>query len=229
MIRVIIGLALIIAFASCGEKEWGKAPEISFEIFPFMGDSLTTFHIDLTHSKDQEDLIENLLCRFDWNSDGIWDTDYEKIKPRVRLFSAKGMHYVTAEVLDPDGFFSSLTDSLYVFPPPDYGELRDTRDGQIYKTVRLENRWWMAEHLRYGERINSGESPENNGLAEYFLLNDEDENLSKYGGLYSWDEAMDYYEEEGATGICPSGWHIPTAKEWKLISQNYLWLYYFLI
>ena len=30
------------------------------------------------------------------------------------------------------------------------------------------------------------------------------------GGLYMWDEAMQYSTTAGARGICPSGWHIPT-------------------
>jgi uncharacterized protein (TIGR02145 family) len=42
-------------------------------------------------------------------------------------------------------------------------------------------------------------------------------NCTTYGGLYQWDEAMQYSITEGARGICPSGWHIPTDAEWKTL------------
>jgi len=37
---------------------------------------------------------------------------------------------------------------------------------------------------------------------------------SVLGGLYEWPEAMQYSTTEGAQGVCPDGWHIPTDKEW---------------
>jgi len=220
MSRLIIVIAIFLGFVSCDSGEINTAPEVVFKIFPFVGDFLTAFHLDLTESNDNEDLVENLMYRFDWNSDGIWDTDFETIKPVIRLFNGGGMHYVTAEIVDRGGLSCKQTDSLYIFPNPVFGEMMDSRDNQKYKTVYLMNRWWMAEHLRYGSKIISGTLPEDNGLAEYYLLNDEDENLPKYGGLYSWDEAMGYSKDESSTGICPPGWHIPSLEEWESISQN---------
>jgi len=33
-------------------------------------------------------------------------------------------------------------------------------------------------------------------------------------GLYDWNEAMQYSTTEGAQGVCPQGWHIPSDGEW---------------
>ncbi len=38
-----------------------------------------------------------------------------------------------------------------------------------------------------------------------------------YGGLYQWDELMQYIIIEGAQGICADGWHIPADEEWKVL------------
>ncbi|MEZ5197247.1 MAG: FISUMP domain-containing protein [Bacteroidales bacterium] len=36
------------------------------------------------------------------------------------------------------------------------------------------------------------------------------------GGLYQWDEMMQYCAIEGSIGICPDGWHITISdQEWK--------------
>lgn len=220
MCRLFVVIAILLSLWSCDRSETNTPPEIIFNVFPYVGDSLTPFHLDLTKSSDHEDLVENLMYRFDWNSDGAWDTDFQKMAPVIHLFRGGGMHYVTAEIVDRDGLTCIKTDSLYIFPNPIIGEMMDPRDDQKYKTVYLMDRWWMAEHLRYGTKIISGNLPEDNGIAEYYLLNDEDENLPKYGGLYTWDEAMAYTQNESNTGICPPGWHLPTMEEWESISKD---------
>ena len=35
-----------------------------------------------------------------------------------------------------------------------------------------------------------------------------------YGGLYQWNEMMQYTTTPGVQGICPIGWHLPTDEEW---------------
>jgi len=42
-------------------------------------------------------------------------------------------------------------------------------------------------------------------------------NCATYGGLYQWNEAMQYSITPGTQGICPSGWHIPTFSEFQTL------------
>jgi len=35
-----------------------------------------------------------------------------------------------------------------------------------------------------------------------------------YGGLYQWDELMNYSTLENTQGICPAGWEVPSHKDW---------------
>jgi len=42
-------------------------------------------------------------------------------------------------------------------------------------------------------------------------------NCITYGGLYQWNEAMQYNTRIGIRGICPIGWHIATMSEYQTL------------
>jgi len=92
--------------------------------------------------------------------------------------------------------------------------LTDTRDGQIYPTVQIGTQCWMAKNLNLGTLITATSEQTNNTTIEKYCYNDNVSNCDIYGGLYQWDEMMDYATTEGAQGICPDGWHLPTDGEW---------------
>ncbi len=69
--------------------------------------------------------------------------------------------------------------------------LKDSRDNQEYKTVRIGNAVWMAENLSFA-------------ADESFCYTRFGYDCRKYGRFYTWDVAKD---------VCPAGWHLPTAAE----------------
>ena len=97
----------------------------------------------------------------------------------------------------------------------------DVRDGKIYTTVLIVTQCWMAQNLNVGVRINSTINQTNNGIIEKYCYANLESNCHLYGGLYQWDEVMQYVTNEGTQGICPAGWHIPTNTEWTTLT-NYL-------
>lgn len=99
--------------------------------------------------------------------------------------------------------------------------LLDDRDGQVYSTVQINNQCWMAQNLNIGTRIDAVNDMTNNNVLEKYCYDDIDDNCSNFGGLYQWNELMDYTNDPGATGICPTGWHVPTDYEWFMM-ENYL-------
>ncbi len=89
--------------------------------------------------------------------------------------------------------------------------------GQTYNTVQIGTQCWLKENLNIGTRINGSQNQANNSIIEKYCYNDLDANCDTYGGLYQWDEAMQYVTTPGTQGICPVGWHIPLDDEWKVL------------
>jgi uncharacterized protein (TIGR02145 family) len=63
--------------------------------------------------------------------------------------------------------------------------------------------------------------PSNNSIIEKWCYNNDPAICATDGGFYWWDEAMQYVITEGAQGICPTGWHIPTDAQLYAL-ENYL-------
>lgn len=124
-----------------------------------------------------------------------------------------------------DTLHSGIIDSpqesqIYIFqfainiPCPEYPTI--TYDGQIYNTIQIFSQCWFKENLNVGVMI-LGNNQTNNGIIEKNCYRNETDSCTKYGGLYQWDELMQYSFEQGVKGICPEGWHVPTDEEWKIL------------
>ena len=81
----------------------------------------------------------------------------------------------------------------------EYGSFEDPRDHQIYKTVNIGTKTWLAENMNY--RTPSDTSTDS---SSYCL----------YGKIENCDKLGRYYNQEGALLACPSGWHLPDSAEW---------------
>jgi len=92
--------------------------------------------------------------------------------------------------------------------------------GQTYNTIKIGDHCWIRENMNVGSMLQSNQSSGNNGIIEKYCYNNNPQNCETYGALYSWDEMMQYATDEGAQGICPEGWHIPTDEEWQTLSGN---------
>ena len=92
----------------------------------------------------------------------------------------------------------------------EHGTMTDERDGQVYKTVKIGNQWWMAENLNYDDTQNT----ENINSSCY---NNEPDNCAKYGRLYNWRTAMgDSWQTPNFTDY-DFKWHVPSFNEWNTL------------
>lgn len=92
--------------------------------------------------------------------------------------------------------------------------------GKIYNTVLIGEQCWLKENLDVGTMINSSGNQANNGILEKYCYNNVLDSCTTYGGLYQWNEAMQYVTTQGAKGICPTGWHIPTIAEFTTLNTT---------
>ena len=104
-----------------------------------------------------------------------------------------------------------------------YDSIVDSRDGQVYKTVKIGNLNWMAQNLNYEAK-------------DSHCYDDSLKYCNVYGRLYSWASAIDSAKlandkanpqdcgygktcklPEVVQGVCPDGWHLPTSDEWSVL------------
>ncbi|MBL4656865.1 MAG: fibrobacter succinogenes major paralogous domain-containing protein, partial [Flavobacteriales bacterium] len=104
------------------------------------------------------------------------------------------------------------------------GDSIQDADGNWYQTAQFGTQWWMTEDLNVGTEIAPAGNQTNNATIEKYChggINGTSTqgDCSVWGGLYQWDEAMQYVTTVGAQGICPTGWHIPTDAEWMILEE----------
>ncbi len=90
--------------------------------------------------------------------------------------------------------------------------------GKTYNTVQIGTQCWFKENLDVGTMVvsdgsHTGQQQTDNSTIEKYCYDNLESNCDTYGGLYEWNEAMQYITTEGTQGICPTGWHLPTYTE----------------
>ena len=147
---------------------------------------------------------------FDGTGSGIFVSEVSGLSSETTYFirayatSDEGTAYGGQEVFTSGGLDFNCGDLLV-----------DARDGKAYQTTQIGTQCWMAENLNVGTFISGdyGFDQTNNGVIEKYCYNNNPFYCDDYGGLYQWDEMMDYTLEPGVQGICPEGWHVPTEAE----------------
>ena len=99
--------------------------------------------------------------------------------------------------------------------------LTDVRDNTQYPTIQLGTQCWLAANLNFGNTIPSSSMQRDNCVVEKYCINDVAANCSSQGGLYQWDEMMQYSAVTGIQGLCPPAWHIPTENDWTTLFNFY--------
>lgn len=80
------------------------------------------------------------------------------------------------------------------------GTMTDKRDGNVYHIISIDNVFWMGENLRYVPKEGA------------FYFDNNSNNIQDYGVLYDWKTAMK---------VCPAGWHLPSAAEFRKLADHY--------
>jgi uncharacterized protein (TIGR02145 family) len=80
----------------------------------------------------------------------------------------------------------------------------------------------FAANLNRGNTIVSSQVQRDNCIPEKYCFGDNPVNCVSTGGMYQWDELMNYTSVSGAQGACPPEWHIPTEADWTILFNFYV-------
>jgi uncharacterized protein (TIGR02145 family) len=159
--------------------------------------------------RDCEEVFSNILDNLDFvrNSAGA-------------MFRKIGPNWINSigDMQPGEGYLvKMLADDILIspFPCPEIPTI--TYEGQVYNTVLIGEQCWLKENLNVGTLINGSEQMLDNGIIEKYCYENNTINCNEYGGLYQWNEMMQYTTTQGEQGICPDGWHLPNDDEWKIL------------
>ncbi len=185
----------------------------------------TGLHAQQVANVEVEQREEELLITFDLSGP---EEDYD-----VSIaWAADGEHF---QDLDKMSFNTGKCKYTYRLKEPFYGSACVFRvsasessriqdiEGNGYKIVQIGTQLWMKENLKVSKFRNGDAIPTNldntawssTTSGAYAVYSNDVKNSSKYGKLYNW------YAVADPRGLCPSGWHIPSDKEWTEL-ENYL-------
>lgn len=122
-----------------------------------------------------------------------------------------------------DSLLSVFVTNCTVDPVEDY-------DGNVYNTVLLGRTCWTKENLQTLHYMQDGTEIANPMVYVSDQYPDVDANLNTYGRLYTWyaatkvadgdNDAIPAADADGKVqGICPDGWHLPSATEMQALAQ----------
>lgn len=123
-------------------------------------------------------------------------------------------YFVRAYAINSEGIAYGNQQTFTTSGGPVYGTVTDS-EGNTYQTIVIGNQEWMAENLNIGTMINGVNDQTDNGVIEKYCYDDDPANCEIYGGLYQWNEMMQYTTIESTQGVCPVGWHLPSDEDFK--------------
>ncbi len=112
---VLIVLILAIGLQSCEKKEDKKPPVAAFNISPSSGPFTSTFNFDGSSTTDENDPTTSLQVRWDFDGDGIFDTEFTTAKTAEHKYEAADTYTVGMEAMNSEGWTDYEGMSLVVY------------------------------------------------------------------------------------------------------------------
>ena len=99
------------------------APTASFTVTPATGTPSTVFRFDASGSSDNEQTAATLEVRWDWDNNGVYDTDWSTTKTAGHSYSAVALYTARLQVRDSGVLTGETTRQVSVVsqPPPSQG------------------------------------------------------------------------------------------------------------
>ena len=182
-------------------------PQAKFTVSTFGGNTQTQFRFNSWNSKDFEDSPSQMKTRWDFENDGIWDTEYFYEKEFFRSFDQPGEYTVAMELVDQGGLRDTAYKKLYI-NESDYETdfILDKRgpSRQYYGTIKIGEQWWFSQNIKL-YRDPTGVIIGNPYMGSGVV------NVELFGYLYPFNKLP---------LVCPAGWRIPSKADWEILFNN---------
>src|SRR5467141_1102816 len=109
-------------------------PTADFGWTPTSGNTTTTFTFTATVS-DDHDAPGSIQVRWDWTSDGTWDTAWSTTKTAQHKFGSAGTYTVVVQAMDTGGLTASNSHAIVVTAPPPPGDFTIGANPVSFKIV----------------------------------------------------------------------------------------------
>lgn len=218
-------LAIVLWMASFGLWGCDNSSSASSNEFPAEVEDLAELD---TYECNDEITGEKIYVSeqsLNYECDGTaWQKTNDKTKPSSssNKTSSSSSKKNTSDI-NPE----NLKTADFLNPEISYGEIKDSRDGEVYKTVKIGDQTWIAENLRYRYKGKTASLDSSS-----FCYEDDPENCKKFGRMYLWSAVMDsagILNDDGkgcgngvkctpsypVQGICPEGFHVPNGIEYQ--------------
>lgn len=107
-------------------------------------------------------------------------------------------------------------DPVYVFETDSMIDI----EGNVYKTVKIGDHWWMAENLKVKHYRNNVLIHINSLMSDDAWANYKKGSMCYYNSIVQYSGPLyNWYAVTDTNGIAPEGWRIPTDNDWKKLEQ----------
>lgn len=156
--------------------------------------------------------------------DGSFSTVIKGLNP-LTVYRYKAYAINSAGISYGESYYTRTNDGMIFNPNLIYGSVSDV-DGNSYKTIQIGTQIWMAENLKTTKYNDGSSIPLVTTGVDWASLstdaycwynNDVTSNKPIYGALYNWYAISS--TTNGGRNLCPTGWHIPSDSEWKVLEM----------
>lgn len=115
--------------------------------------------------------------------------------------------------------FCLFTISFFMFQnifAQQHGSFTDSRDGKLYKTIKIGSQVWMAEDLVATHFLNGDDIFSQTGTGDFYQ--ESDSKLPAWCGSNLGNSKLyNAYAIVDNRKLCPVDWHIPTMSDWNTL------------
>jgi len=181
-----------------------EPPVALFKTSSMGGNTHSIIRFDSWGTRDFETTTSNLLFRWDFNADGIFDTEFAKGPEVYHRFEEAGQFNVMMEVKDDGGLTDTYSQLIYISEGTSKSDILVDKRGsswEYYGIVEVGHQWWFSKNLSV-----------QNYQYEQVSYNFIGKNSILFGYLYPLG-VLDH--------ACPEGWRVPSRKDWDLLFSQF--------